>query len=92
VPVQGSVVSPENSGKINIFLTSGARSSCITYPNNWIGLIRMEVFNVLGVSVYSTNPAANDGSIVLPSSLPEGLYVYRLSGSDGSQVGKFVLQ
>jgi photosystem II stability/assembly factor-like uncharacterized protein len=91
-PVPSSVTLARNEEEQNILLTSDARSSYITCPNNWVGPIGLEVFNLLGVSVYSTNDVLTMGANVLPSSLPMGVYIYRLSGSSGSQVGKFSLE
>jgi hypothetical protein len=92
VPNQGSVASSRIAGQQNILLTSAAHSTYIAYPNNWISPIRMEVFNLIGISVYSTDAILTSGANVLPSSLPRGVYMYRLSTSTGSQVGKFSME
>ncbi len=88
VPNQGSVAITKDAGQLNILLSSGMRSTFIQCPNTWIGPIRLEVFNLIGISVYSTNDVLTSGANVLPSSLPPGAYMYRLSSSTGSQVGK----
>ncbi len=91
-PSANSVASPTNTGGIDILLTSGSQNTFIEYPNNTIGPIRLEVFNLLGVSVYSVEGVLTSGANALPSSLPPGIYVYRMSGASGSQVGKFSLE
>ncbi len=91
-PSANSVASPANTGEANMLLTCGSRSSFIAYPNNWVGPIRLEVFNVLGASVYFSDDVLTSRGNVLPASLPLGVYMYRLSGTSRSQVGKFSLE
>ncbi len=80
------------SQQVAIQLWSGNRCSYIPLANAWIAPIRLEVFNLLGISVYSTSDVLMSGANLLPSSLPPGVYMYRLSSSSGSEVGKLLLE
>jgi len=76
----------------NILLNSGGHTAIIQSPMDLLGPIRLEVFNLLGISVYSSTDVRINGANLLPTSLPLGVYMYRLINSSGSQVGKFSLE
>jgi photosystem II stability/assembly factor-like uncharacterized protein len=91
LPLPASVSDAANPGQQNILLTCGARNTFITCPNNCTGPVRIEVFNVLGLSVFSSDRISDVGPNEMPGQLPAGVYFYRLSGSSGPSSGKFVL-
>jgi photosystem II stability/assembly factor-like uncharacterized protein len=91
IPIGGGGVSVEaNPTQMNILLTSGQRSAFIEYPGDWVGPIRIEVFDVLGNSVFSSEKVSGVGPNEMPGRIPEGVYFYRLSSASGSCFGKFV--
>jgi hypothetical protein len=90
-PGGGGVSLTVNPVQVNILLTSGQRSAFIEYPADWVGPVHIEVFNVLGTSVFSSDRISDVGPNEMPSQLPVGVYFYRLSSTSGSCSGKFVL-
>ena len=91
LPLPAIVTLSANPSLQNILLTSGQRSVYIEYPGDWIGPVRIEVFNVLGASVFSSEKVSDVGPNEMPNDLSAGVYVYRLSCSSGICSGKIVL-